>query len=43
MTYIEILLEAGTALVVAGEILRRRSEEAALEAKPIPVPVQPRR
>ena len=43
MTPVEILLEAGAALVVAGAILKRRSEEAALEAEPIPVPVRDRR
>ena len=31
MNTIDIFLEAGTALVVAGLILKRRAEEAALE------------
>jgi hypothetical protein len=43
MNTIDIFLEAGTALVVAGLILKRRAEEAALEAEPIPVPVRSRR
>ncbi|WP_255523515.1 hypothetical protein [Nodosilinea sp. LEGE 06152] len=42
MSPVEILLEAGAALVVAGVILKRRSDEAALEAEPVPVPVRSR-
>ncbi|MGB3310767.1 MAG: hypothetical protein WBG32_07865 [Nodosilinea sp.] len=42
MSPVEILLEVGTALVVAGAMLKRRSEQAALEAEPIPVPVRSR-
>lgn len=34
------LVEIGLAAVAAGLILKRRAEEAALEAEPIPVPVR---
>jgi len=37
------LVEVGIAAVAAAWLLKRRSEEAALEAKPIPVPVRSRR
>ncbi|MGB5973816.1 MAG: hypothetical protein WBG38_10875 [Nodosilinea sp.] len=43
MSTVEILLEAAAALAVAGALLKRRSEEAALEAEPVPVPVRSRR
>ncbi|MGB3201868.1 MAG: hypothetical protein WBA99_13265 [Nodosilinea sp.] len=42
MSAVEILLEVGAALVVAGAMLKRRSEQAALEAEPVPVPVRSR-
>ncbi len=43
MTPVEILLEVGTAAVLAGLLLKGRSEETALESKPIPIPVRNRR
>ncbi|WP_255526998.1 hypothetical protein [Nodosilinea sp. LEGE 07088] len=43
MSIPEIVVEVGTALVVAGWILKRRSEEAALESELVPVPVRDRR
>ncbi|WOD38534.1 hypothetical protein [Nodosilinea sp. E11] len=43
MNIFEILVEVGATLVVAGWLLKRRSEEASLEAEPIPVPVRSHR
>jgi hypothetical protein len=43
MSVVGPLLEIGIAAVAAGLILKRQAEEAALEAKPIPVPVRDRR
>jgi hypothetical protein len=42
MDIIGPLVEAGAAAVAAAWLLKRRSEEAALEAEPIPVPVRSR-
>ncbi|WP_263970568.1 hypothetical protein [Leptolyngbya sp. KIOST-1] len=38
----DIALEVAAALAIAGALLQRRAEEAALEAEPIPVPVRSR-
>jgi hypothetical protein len=43
MNVIGSLVEVGIALVAAGWLLKQRSEEAALDAEPIPVPVRSRR
>lgn len=42
MSVVDILLEAGAAAVVAGLILKRRSDEAAVEAELVPIPVRSR-
>jgi hypothetical protein len=42
MSIPEIVVEAGTALVVASWILKRRAEEEALESELVPVPVRDR-
>ena len=42
MDFFEIAVEIGTVLVVAGLLLKRRSEAEALEAELVPVPVRSR-